>query len=77
MRRLAYGFLLAAFAHSGVLLAQSASSHRYPPLREYLMTQEAEMALARSAAPPSVTAGATIKVLTQSGYQVVRKGETL
>jgi hypothetical protein len=75
MRRLAYGFLIAAFAHSGVLLAQSASSHRYPPLREYLMTQEAEMALARSAAPPSVTAGATIKVLTQSGYQVVRKGE--
>ena len=75
MRRLIQCFVLAALTHTGLLLAQSTPPHQYPPLREYMMTREAEIALARSAAPPSVTGRATIKVLTQSGYQVAREGE--
>jgi hypothetical protein len=53
--------------------AQNAS--RYPPLNEYLMPPEAEIALARSAAPPNISGHATIKVLTKSGYEVARKGD--
>jgi hypothetical protein len=44
---------------------------RYPtmaPLREYLMDRAAEIALARSAAPPSVSANAEILVLGPTGY---------
>jgi hypothetical protein len=39
------------------------------------MGREAEIALARSAAPANVSGKATIKVLTEKGYQVVREGE--
>jgi hypothetical protein len=67
--------VLAALAPAGRLLAQSAPSHHYPPLSEYLMARDAEIGLARTAAPASVTGRATIKVLTTSGYQVAQKGE--
>lgn len=50
-------------------------SAKYPPLSEYMMTPEAEVALARSAAPASISDRATIKVLTASGYQVARDGD--
>lgn len=46
----------------------------YPPLSEYMMSVEAEVALARSAAPPNVSAGATIKTFTESGYRVAVAG---
>src|SRR5215813_15006258 len=48
---------------------------QYPALSEYQMTRDAEIALAKSAAPANVSSRATIKVLTPSGYQVVREGE--
>lgn len=48
---------------------------KYPPLSEYLMPPEAEMALARSVAPAKISERATIKVLTASGYQVARDGD--
>ncbi|HKE21434.1 MAG TPA: hypothetical protein VKB88_03530 [Bryobacteraceae bacterium] len=38
------------------------------PLKEYLMPKDAEIALARSAAPASISDGATVMVLAQSGY---------
>ena len=47
----------------------------YPPLDEYLMAQDAEIALARSAAPATISDRATIKVLTPSGYDVVSEGD--
>jgi hypothetical protein len=50
-------------------------SAKYPPLSEYMMTPEAEVALARSAAPANISDRATIKVLTTSGYQVAREGD--
>jgi hypothetical protein len=48
---------------------------RYPPLSEYLMPRETEIALAKTAAPAGVSDKATIKVLTKSGYEVAREGE--
>jgi hypothetical protein len=52
-----------------------AQSQKYPPLDAYMMPRDAEIALARSAAPPSVSDRATIKVLTPSGFQVVHEGD--
>ena len=48
---------------------------QYPSLREYMMPREAEIALARSAAPANISGRATIKVLTASGYEVVQQGD--
>src|SRR5262245_27945387 len=75
MRRLIQSLVLTGLTHTGWLLAQSGPPHQYPPLRDYLMTQEAEIALASSAAPPNVTGKATIKVLTRSGYRIAREGQ--
>jgi len=61
-----------ACVSASALLAQSPN---YPPLSEYLMPRDAEIALARSAAPAGVSDRATIKVLTKSGYEVVREGD--
>src|SRR5882762_6198032 len=58
---------------------QAASAHgqssKYPPLNEYMMTPEAETALARSAAPEAISGHATIKILTASGYKVATQGD--
>lgn len=52
-----------------------AQSPKYPPLSEYMMQPEAEIALARSAAPDTVSDHATIMVLTEAGYKVTTKGD--
>ncbi len=52
-----------------------AQGSKYPPLSEYMMAQEAEVALARSAAPENVSAHATVKILTTSGYKVAAQGD--
>ena len=72
MKKLAAGlvFLLATL-DARQMLAQSS---KYPPLSEYMMTPEAEIALARSAAPENVSAHATVKILTASGYKVASEG---
>ena len=51
------------------------AASKYAPLSEYMMPREAEIALARSAAPPDISGRATIKVLTTSGFQPVRDGD--
>jgi hypothetical protein len=48
---------------------------KYPPLSEYLMVRDAEIALAKTAAPAGISDKATIKVLTKSGYEVGHTGE--
>jgi len=63
-------FLLAAL--DAAVLAQNP---KYPPINEYMMTPEAEIGLARSAAPESVSAHATVKILTTSGYKVAAQGD--
>jgi hypothetical protein len=62
---------LASVGGAGALQAQSA---HYPPLNEYLMPRDAEVALARSAAPPNISGDATLKVLTPTGFVVAREG---
>src|SRR5215472_13205521 len=47
----------------------------YPPISDYLMPRDAELALARSAAPASVTDHATFKVLTKTGYEIAVTGD--
>ncbi|HLK03304.1 MAG TPA: hypothetical protein VKT53_02605 [Candidatus Acidoferrum sp.] len=64
-------FLLTGFAALGT----SAQEMKYAPVSEYLMPQDAEIALAKSAAPDNISGKATIKVLTASGFQVVHEGD--
>jgi len=73
MKSLQYGSvpLLASLGAS----ALGAQSGNYPPLSQYLMPRDAEIALARSAAPPGISDRATIKVLTMSGYEVASEGD--
>jgi hypothetical protein len=50
---------------------------RYPvaaPLSEYGMAEDAEIAMARSAAPASISGGAEVLVLGRDGYATVVKG---
>ena len=70
-RKFVLFLLLISFAAIGVV-AQEA---KYPPLSEFLMPQDAEIALAKSAAPDNISAKATIKVLTTTGFQIVHEGE--
>jgi hypothetical protein len=53
-------------------LAQTATN---PPLREYMMAKEAEVALAKSAAPANISDHASLKILTDSGYETFRSGD--
>jgi hypothetical protein len=52
-----------------------AEQPKYPPLGDYLMPRDAEIALARSAAPAAISDRATVKVLTKAGYAVAREGD--
>src|SRR5580658_7616290 len=45
-----------------------------PPLNQYLMERNAEIALARSAAPPSISSDATVMVLGRHGYETAVEG---
>jgi hypothetical protein len=58
-----------------IVVALAVPEPRYPPIGAYLMDRAAEIALARSAAPPTVAARATVKVLTASGYVVAHPGD--
>jgi hypothetical protein len=68
-------FMLVSFLAGLNVAAVSAQSPKYPPLSEYMMTQDEEVALARSAAPQKVSASATVKILTAGGYKVASQGE--
>lgn len=48
---------------------------KYAPLNEYMMPRDTEIALAKSAAPASISDHATIKVFTARGYEVVHQGD--
>jgi hypothetical protein len=57
--------------------AQSAKTP-YPkmaPVDQYMMERSAEIAMARSAAPPSISADAEVMVLGRHGYEVAVKGK--
>jgi hypothetical protein len=71
--------LLAAFPSlSGYVQAQDTKS-RYPsmaPVEQYLMPESAEIALARSAAPASISDAAEVMVLRANGYATAVKGKS-
>jgi hypothetical protein len=67
--------VLLAILGSLAACATWAQGPPYPPLSEYMMPRDAEMALARSAAPAAISDRATVKVLTASGYQVAHDGD--
>lgn len=58
------------------MLAQSAPA-KYPgmaPIGQYQMDRDAEISLARSAAPPAISRDAEVWVLGPSGYEIAVKG---
>ncbi|MGH6878665.1 MAG: hypothetical protein ACREHV_14985 [Rhizomicrobium sp.] len=67
------------FAAFGVVLlcasAACAADYRaMAPLDQYMMERPAEIAMAKSAAPPSIADKATVLVLTRHGYEPAIKG---
>jgi hypothetical protein len=73
MKKIVAGLVL-LFVSMQAVRAHGQNS-KYPPLSEYMMTPEAEVALARSAAPENVSGHATVKVLAVSGYKVFAPGD--
>lgn len=66
--------LLAVF---GTAMAQEATTP-YPkmaPIEQYLMDRDAEITLARSAAPEAISHDASVLVLTRHGYETVVAGK--
>src|SRR5215831_5842158 len=55
--------------------SSKSSARTYPPIGDYLMPQAQEIALAKSAAPASISDRATVKVLTTGGFKVVQDGD--
>lgn len=55
-------------------VARAADYKAMAPLDQYLMDRSAEIALARSAAPSSISDKATVLVLTRHGYDTAVKG---
>jgi hypothetical protein len=57
--------------------ANAQMDQKYPkmaPIDEYLMNRDAEIALARSAAPEAISKDATVLVLTRHGWETAVKG---
>jgi hypothetical protein len=71
-------FAIALAGVVGAALPAQGQKHityaRMAPLSRYLMDRNAEIALARSAAPPAISNGATILYLTPHGYVTAVKG---
>jgi hypothetical protein len=69
--------LVAALIASRPVAAQDAKQP-YPnmaPIEQYLMDREAEIALARSAAPDAISHDASVIVLTRHGYETAVEGK--
>ncbi len=73
MRRITAGLVFLVMSMQAASVR--AQSPKDSPLSEYMMTPEAEIAMARSAAPENVSAHATVKVLTAAGYKVAAQGD--
>lgn len=55
----------------GLTITLGATYPTMAPLDQYLMPRDAEIALARTAAPPSISNDAGVMVLTRTGYEQV------
>jgi hypothetical protein len=58
-----------------ISLALFGQEMKYPPLSAYMMARDTEISLAKSAAPASISGRATIKVLTENGFEVAHQGD--
>lgn len=68
--------LLASFLFAGALHAQNAPTYpKMAPLEQYLMDRDAEIAMARSAAPEAIAKDATVLVMTAHGYETAVVGK--
>jgi hypothetical protein len=70
----ALALALGAVRHAQAQDAKSPYPTSMAPLDQYLMGRDAEIALARSAAPPSVAKDATVMVLGRDGYETAVEG---
>jgi hypothetical protein len=67
-------------ARGGILVAGAIAGPetrylRIAPIEQYLMDHDAEIALARGAAPSSISANAEVLVLGRKGYKIAVKGK--
>ncbi|HKW87663.1 MAG TPA: hypothetical protein VJN21_02800 [Candidatus Acidoferrales bacterium] len=70
-------FGVAAGAHAQTQLTPSQLRDKYPkmaPIEDYLMNRDAEIALARTAAPEAISKDASVLVLTRHGWETAVKG---
>ena len=67
--------ILALLVWQPAALAGQSAYPRMAPLQQYLMSRDAEIALARSAAPPAISAGAEVLVFGRTGYMTAAKGD--
>jgi hypothetical protein len=79
VRTIALPLIVLALVLSAAHPAQAQDAKTpYPtmaPLEQYLMDRDAEIALARSAAPPSIAGDAEVMVLAKHGYETAVKGK--
>lgn len=70
--------VLAQLSGARLAVAQDApmSYPQMAPIEQYLMDRDAETALARSAAPESISRDASVLVLTRHGYEIAIAGKT-
>jgi hypothetical protein len=71
-------FLVTLLMVSGALLVQAQVKYSYPkmaPIDQYMMAPKAEIELARSAAPESISRDAEVMVLGRHGYETTIKGK--
>lgn len=75
MRITAFALLLSIGSLVPKAAAQSDKYPKMSPVGQYLMGRNAEILLARSAAPDSISSGATILVLGRHGYETAVRGK--
>jgi hypothetical protein len=77
--RIALSSIVLSLLLAGPALAQSEKASPYPvaaPMDQYrIASVQEEIALARSSAPPSISADATVLVLGRQGYETAVKGK--
>jgi len=77
MRNAVSAALIVFLASFATAFAQETAPNPYPtmaPVSKYMMPRAAEIEMARSAAPPSISANAEVLVMTKTGYAVAAKG---
>jgi hypothetical protein len=79
LRIVCASLMLTALSASARPVQEQDAKMKYPkmaPVEQYMMEREAEIALARSAAPESISRDAEVMVLGRHGYEVAAKGKS-